>query len=373
MKAWPVLGILIVQVFLFLAHWFLYCTWVDFWCPLSPATTFALRVALVVLSVSFMVAALLGFRYSNWLVVWIYKMAAVWLGLLNFFFVAACLTWMIDLPLRLLLPHSSLVTFRPYLVGSLWIAAVVAGIYGMLNARWIRERKITIRLPNLPPSWRGRTALIFSDLHLGHINGIGFARRIAKKARQLNPDLILIPGDLFDGTRADPKELAAPLFGLPAPLGVYIVLGNHDEFGGAAHYTEAIQHGGMHVLDNERVIVDGLAVVGVSYHQSTKPLHLRAFLEGLQLGNGTASILLQHVPNRLAIAEQAGVSLQICGHTHGGQMFPFSWITHRAFGKFSYGLQKHGALQVYTSSGAGTWGPPMRVGTHPEIVLLTFE
>ncbi len=85
------------------------------------------------------------------------------------------------------------------------------------------------------------------------------------------------------------------------------------------------------------------------------------------------SILLNHVPNRLPLAEHAGVSLQLSGHTHGGgQMFPFNLITRRAFGKFTYGLQRFGELQVYTSSGAGTWGPPMRVGTHSEIVLLTF-
>jgi hypothetical protein len=93
----------------------------------------------------------------------------------------------------------------------------------------------------------------------------------------------------------------------------------------------------------------------------------------LELVEGEASILLSHVPSRLPIAEQAGVSLQLSGHTHGGQVFPFTWFTRRAFGKFTYGLQQFGALQVYTSSGAGTWGPPMRVGTHPEIVLLRFE
>jgi len=71
--------------------------------------------------------------------------------------------------------------------------------------------------------------------------------------------------------------------------------------------------------------------------------------------------------------EQAGVSLQLSGHTHGGQVFPFSWITRRAFGKFTYGLQRFGALQVITSSGVGTWGPPMRVGTHHEVVLITFQ
>ena len=79
------------------------------------------------------------------------------------------------------------------------------------------------------------------------------------------------------------------------------------------------------------------------------------------------------MPSRLPIVEQAGISLQLSGHTHSGQLFPFTWFTRYAFGRFIYGLQHFGSLQVYTSSGAGTWGPPMRVGTQSEIALLTFE
>ena len=121
-----------------------------------------------------------------------------------------------------------------------------------------------------------------------------------------------------------------------------------------------------------RVVIDGLQVVGVPYASSNYPLQLRNFLSSLRLAEGGASILLHHVPNRLPIVEQAGVSLQLSGHTHGGQVFPFSWITRRAFGKFTHGLERFGKLQVLTSSGVGTWGPPMRVGTHSEIVLITF-
>jgi hypothetical protein len=125
-------------------------------------------------------------------------------------------------------------------------------------------------------------------------------------------------------------------------------------------------------LHNERVLVDGLQVVGVSYADSSYPAHLRAFLESLHLDGGPASVLLNHVPHRLPIVEQTGVSLQLSGHTHGGQIFPFTLFARWAYGEFTYGLQRFGRLQVLTSSGAGTWGPPMRVGTHAEVVLMTF-
>ena len=372
MKAWPVVAIVSVQLFLCSAHWFLYFTWTHFWWPLSPTAASALGVVLTVLSLSFMGAALLGYRFFNWLVRAVYLIACIWLGLLNFLFFGAWLAWLVDIALRLFTAGATHSTARPYIAGGILAAAVAATVYGILNARHIRQQRVTVKLPNLPPSWRGRTALVVSDIHLGNINRMRFARRIAAMARKLDPAIIFIAGDLFDGTRADPNQLAAPLFELTPPLGVFFIGGNHEEFGGSNHYEDALRRAGMRVLDNERVDVDGLQIIGVPY-RSTYPLQLRAYLESLHLVGGAASILLNHVPNRLPIAEHAGVSLQISGHTHGGQVFPFSLITKRAFGKFSYGLQRFGDMQVLTSSGAGTWGPPMRVGTHPEIVLLTFE
>jgi hypothetical protein len=102
-------------------------------------------------------------------------------------------------------------------------------------------------------------------------------------------------------------------------------------------------------------------------------MRFRASLEALRVDRSQASILISHVPNRLPIAEQAGISLQLSGHTHGGQFIPFTWFTQRIFGNFTHGLHNFGAMQVYTSYGAGTWGPPMRVGTSPEVVLLEFK
>lgn len=371
MKAWPILGVSIVQALLCLAHWFLYFTWIEFWWPLSPTAAHDLRIALIVLSFAFMAAALLGFRFTNWLVAFIYQIAAIWLGLLNFLFYAAILAWLIDFVLRFTIPAQHLQA-RPYIAITLLATSILTGVYGMVNARFIRVRRRTVQLPNLPSAWRGRTALVCSDLHLGNINGVRFARRIAETVRRLNPDIVFIPGDLFDGTKADPRIIAAPLFELAPPFGVFFVSGNHEEFGGATHYVEGVRSKGIQVLENERIIIDGLQIIGVAYSSSTSPMSLRHFLLNLHLAGGPASILLQHVPNRLPIVEQAGVSLMLSGHTHGGQIFPFSWITRRAFGKFTYGLQRFGALQVLTSSGAGTWGPPMRVGTHPEVVLLNF-
>jgi len=159
-----------------------------------------------------MAAALLSLRYANWFVTLIYRIGAIWLGLLNFFFVAACLSWLTDFALRLMIHKQGQMAARPYVAGILFTAAVAAAVYGMLNARWIRLRRVTIKLANLPASWSGRKALVFSDVHLGNINRARIAERIADMARRLNPEIIFIPGDLFDGSTDDPEQLAAPLF-----------------------------------------------------------------------------------------------------------------------------------------------------------------
>jgi uncharacterized protein len=361
--------VVLLQAFLLLAHWFIFHTLVSFW-PMSPLGERSLGLALFLLGISFVVAALLGFRFSNMLVEVIYKTAAVWLGMLNFTFWAACLCWLSRI--ALVLAHSDTTLARQLLAGIFFSLAIFTGIYGMLNARRILEHHLTVTLPNLPPSWRGRTALLISDLHLGNINGSGFARRIANIARRIDPHVIFIAGDLFDGSKADPDRIASPLFTLAPPFGIYFSGGNHEDFGDVHQFESTLTRGGIRVLHNERVVVDGLHIVGVSYADSTHLLQLRSFLDSLHLNGGPASILLNHVPSRLPVVEAAGVSLQVSGHTHGGQMFPFTWITRRAFGRYTYGLNPYGKLQVLTSSGVGTWGPPMRVGTDPEVVCITF-
>jgi hypothetical protein len=372
LKAWPLLGITAMQVLLLLAHWFLFRTWMVFWPEMPPLTASILRDALILLGPSFIAAALLGFYYSNGAVRLLYNLAATWMGFLNYFFWAACLCRLLSLALRLTPWGADLGRIRPLLAAACFSLAVLISFYGLVNARLIRLRRVRVELPNLPAAWRGRTALLLSDLHLGNILTESFAARLARLAAKLQPDIVFIPGDLFDGAKADPDRLLAPFKAMQPPCGVYFAAGNHDEFGGEEHFSAPLGRIGFHVLHNERVVVEGLQIVGVTYGESTHPLRMRQFLESLKLREGGAAILLNHVPNRLPVVEGCGVSLQLSGHTHGGQFFPFTWMTRRVFGRFTSGMQRFGALQVYTSTGCGSWGPPMRVGSAPEIVLLTF-
>jgi len=322
-----------------------------------------------ILSLTFPTAALLAWRYSNVFVRAYYKVAAVWLGFFSFLFLAAISSWIFYAVVRL----SGSSWDRQSIALALLGVAILASLYGVMNSAMVRVKRVTVNLPNLPVAWRGRVAALVTDMHLGHVRGKGLAKRIVKILGRYHPDIVLIAGDMYDGTAADVDDLAEPLGGLSAPLGTYFIAGNHEEFSDHKKYLNAVKKSGVRILNNEKVIVDGLQIVGVHYRDSVNPERFRGILRRADLDADTASILLTHAPNQLSIAAEAKIGLQLSGHTHGGQFFPYTWITSRIYGPFVYGLQRLGNLLVYTSCGAGTWGPPMRVGTRPEIVLIRFE
>lgn len=365
-----ILGFVVtVQSVLFLGHWFIYQTWTSFDHASDPPGISWLAIAIALLSITFVTASLLAWRYPQWPVRVYYTLAATWLGFFSYFLIAAGASWILYGFAR-----TVRLSWQPRSIAFLLFGlALAAGIYGLLNAARVRVRRVPVKLANLPPSWRGRVAALVTDTHLGHVRGAGFSRKLVALLSRLRPDIVLIGGDLYDGTSANARRLAAPLQKLSAPLGAFFVTGNHEEFRNNAQYLEAIEGAGIRVLRNEKVVVDGLQLVGVYHHDSVFPERLRSILRGAQISPSAPSVLLTHAPNQLGIAAEEGISLQLSGHTHGGQYFPFTLVASRIYGAFVHGLHQLGNLLVYTSYGAGTWGPPLRVGTSPEIVLLRFE
>ena len=360
--------IALIQSILFVEHFLLYKTWTFSLAERSPSTVW-IRLILGSLSVSFVAASLLAFRYTNPVLRAFYRVAAVWLGLQNFLFPAAVLSWVIFAVARL----AGLDVNFHHTVEWLFGAALLLGLYGVFNASLTRITRATVRLANLPESWRGRKAALISDLHLGHVRNGGFLRRMVAKILKEDPDAIFIAGDLYDGTAIDAARAAEPLGKLTAAHGVYFVAGNHEQFGDDSKYLRAVTAAGVRVLNNEKVEVDGLQIVGVPYRNATQKGHLASALHKLHLDRDRASILLVHAPDHPEIAEAAGVSLQLSGHTHLGQFIPWSWFARKMYRQFVYGLSRIGKMQVFTSSGAGTWGPPLRLGSNPEIVMLEFQ
>jgi uncharacterized protein len=359
----------VIQSVLCLTHLLLYETWT--FSPAGSHTHEALWIKLVLgfLSVSFVAASLLAFRYTNAAVRALYRAAAVWVGLLTFLLLGAVSSWII---FGVAWVAGLNMNFHR-IVELLFGAAGVAGLYGVFNASWTRVTRTTVRLAKLPAAWRGRTAALISDLHLGHVRNGSFLRRMVAKILKEKPDVIFIAGDLYDGTAIDARRAAEPLNELVAPHGVYFVAGNHEQFGNDSKYLHAIAAAGVRVLSNEKVELDGLQIIGVPYRHATQDGHFASVLHSIRLDRDRVSILLTHAPDHPEVAEAAGVSLQLSGHTHLGQFIPWCWIARRIYRQFVYGLSRIGNMQVFTSSGAGTWGPPLRLGSNPEIVVLQFE
>ncbi len=189
--------ILVFQSLLTLLHWFVCQTWIYFQQITDSHTILALRLAMMLLSLIFVAASLLAWRTFSAPVRLFYKISAVWLGAFSFFVVASCFTW-IAYAVALLAVHVE----KPVLADVVFGLALLAAVAAIINASLVRVTRLTVNLPGLPQAWRGRVAALVSDTHLGHVNNLRFMRGIVLKLNQLRPDIVLITGDMYDGTAA---------------------------------------------------------------------------------------------------------------------------------------------------------------------------
>ncbi|MDB5244791.1 MAG: metallophosphoesterase [Parcubacteria group bacterium] len=327
-------------------------------------THLILAVALGLLSVSFIVSLVIGRKYYNTLTRAFYWFSNIWIGIFSYFFI----TSLVYAVVALLYPP--FVALGPWL----FLASVLISLYGFIHAQQLVTKPVTVTLPHLPSQWKGRKLVWISDIHIGPLYGAAFAEKIVKHITSLAPDMIFVGGDLYDGTNApDMTKLSAPLAKLSAPFGVYFITGNHEEYGDLKEFLSIVTTAGMRVLKDELVIVDGLQLIGVDYRTTAEANAFKEVLAKLPIDSQQASILLKHEPKDLQVAAEAGISFQISGHTHNAQLWPLTYIADMVHKGYAYGLKRFDTLQVYTSSGTGTWGPPMRVGTDGEIVLITLQ
>ncbi|MBL8030345.1 MAG: metallophosphoesterase [Candidatus Doudnabacteria bacterium] len=354
-----------VQLTLFFGHFIVYKTFVKFFQITHPQNLLYTRLVFLLLSISFLVASALAYKFYGSFGRTAYASAAVWLGTLYWLVWASLFAWI----LYFLLPHS--ISLK--LGQSLFILALLVSAYGVWNSYQTKVKHITITIPNLPSEWQGKKAVLVSDTHLGNVRSLNFSKRIAELVSAQNPDIVLVPGDFYDGPPANYEELAEPFGKIKSTYGVYFAAGNHEEFGDAGPLLSAIAKSGVKVLNNQIENVNGLQIIGVGYGATVNKTSEKSILDGLNINRDLPSILLKHAPTNIETAEAAGISLQVSGHTHLGQVYPFRYLTKKIYGKFHYGASALNNTQVVTTSGVGTWGPPQRVGTNSEIVVITFR
>jgi predicted MPP superfamily phosphohydrolase len=263
-----------------------------------------------------------------------------------------------------------------------WTVALTAlfTLIGFVIARRPRLVEIDVAVANLPEALRGFSIAQITDLHVGPTIKKAFVERIVARVNRLDVDLIAITGDLVDGTVADLSAHTAPLAKLLARHGVYFVTGNHEYYSGEKAWTAELRRIGFTVLKNQHVILEhrgaSLVLAGVTdftaHHfdpaQQSDPA---AALRGAPLGAG-AKILLAHQPSSAIAAAEAGYDVQLSGHTHGGQFWPWNLFV-RYFQPFTAGLHRLKALSVYVSRGTGYWGPPNRFIVPGEITRIRLQ
>jgi predicted MPP superfamily phosphohydrolase len=238
---------------------------------------------------------------------------------------------------------------------------------------------VDIPLRNLPPEFDGFRMVQISDLHAGPIIGRAYVETVVAKAMSANPDLIVLTGDFVDGEAQQLRDDLAPLGQLSAPHGLFFIPGNHEYYWGLDDWLEEFRALGATPLMNEHRVVerDGrhLVLAGIT------DLAARRFEGVLQpdvdqaLGGAPSDvprILLAHQPNSYVLAEGKGIDLQLSGHTHAGQYFPFTLLIG-LFHRYYKGLNRHGDMWIYVNRGTGFWGPPMRTGNPSEITVLTLR
>lgn len=327
----------------------------------------AMRIGVVVLAFSFVVASLIASRYDSVITRVLYTGSAIWLGMLFYLFLAACMYGVIWVGGRVISPETDMT-----LAGKILLSiALAVSAYGVIHARDIRVTRIEAHIPHLPLEWKDSRAVFVSDVHLGQVHNIAFARKVSAVIDELDPDIIFIGGDLYDGIKTDISGVIAPFKGLHPRRGIYFITGNHEEFSSPSAYIKAIEDIGIKVLRDEAVEVDGMQIIGVDYETTRKPEAFARVLE--KIGVKKESILLKHTPFDLEVARNAGVGMQMSGHTHRAQMFPLSLITKVVYKGYDYGFKKFGDMDVLVSDGVGSWGPPLRVGSNSEIVEVTFK
>ncbi|MBN2357514.1 metallophosphoesterase [candidate division KSB1 bacterium] len=266
------------------------------------------------------------------------------------------------------MPRLRLITF---VVTTALVLALT--LISAVNARYLRLRILPVQIDK-PCKKSPLRLVMFSDMHLGTLIHAGRMRKLAGLINAQSPDVVLIAGDLFDedAVSLSEKNMCDALRRLKAPLGIFAIPGNHEYYGGIESAAQLMEKSGITVLRDHAVkVADAFYIIGREDRTLSQFGGSRASLKSLVAGLDASLplILLDHQPFRLEEAEKHGIDLQLSGHTHHGQIFPFNLITDLVY-EVSWGYKRKGSTHVYVSSGAGTWGPPVRLGNTPECVVI---
>jgi predicted MPP superfamily phosphohydrolase len=359
------------------AHYYLY-TWFYRLAEPPKRVRRGVGIAFVFLVFSFPASRIMSWRDFNSITYLLMLVSSVWMGLVLYLFILA-LASEVFLALAGVFRFKSRVLGRAplrgkrYLFGGVLISAALIGGFSLYEARNIGVSKIILSLPELPPELDGITIAQISDFHFGVLNGRAKLEKVVALTNSLNVDYVFITGDLVDESVAHMEDMAEPLRKLRGRAGVYAITGNHDYYAGVTRATGIMREAGVKVLRNELTILPGgLQLLGIDDPTGVRRMGEKGedFISLIaKVDPSKPSILLYHQPIQFERTAQAGIGLQLSGHTHGGQLYPVIHISRRIY-PWTPGLHRLKKSTLYVSRGTGTWGPPMRFLAPPEIVHI---
>jgi predicted MPP superfamily phosphohydrolase len=354
---------------LLFGHFLLWQFFIKFFQLHSYPGSLYLAIIILILFLSVILASYLIHKRDNLFTRWYYIITASWVGLLANFFIAIVFTYF----LKYFLPLLNINPANSFYQLVLFAIAIALSIYGIYSAHYPQITEYSVFVKDLSAAWDNKTIVQISDVHLGPVYRQFFFNRIMDQIAVINPEAVFITGDLFDGMEADFSWFGKPFNKINPPAGIYYSFGNHDLYLGFNRVMEILKNSPLIILDNKMKEVAGLQIIGINY-SFEKDFDLeKNILDQVGYNKNKPSLLLFHAPKNIDLARSAGIDLQLSGHTHDGQMFPFNFLakwTHKGYG---YGLFKLADFSLIVSRGVGTWGPPMRTSGSSEIVKIILK
>lgn len=317
----------------------------------------------------FMIVGVMAFtNATSWLGSFLFQVSAILLGFTLYLLISTVLVDIVGLMLKL--------TPICAAVSALSIAAIIS-IYGIWKVTDLQINKIDVHLKGLKAPVK---AVHLTDTHLGHFRGAANLEKIVKLINEQEPEIVFFTGDLLDSKIQLKPESMDPLKRLNAPI--YFVEGNHDEYTGVDAIKDYLRKIGVNVLENEITEWGELQIIGLTYmladsnsvspHADPNGPNVQNVLASMKIDATKPTVLLHHGPDGIKYANEAGVDLYLAGHTHGGQMWPATYVSNMVF-EYNKGLHDYNGTKIFVCQGTGTFGPPMRVGTESELTVINLK
>jgi predicted MPP superfamily phosphohydrolase len=310
----------------------------------------------ILAAISYPLSAMIERVVSNSFTRVFYTVASAWMGISFYILTFIAIYWLISL----------FYNIPGEIAGvTIILLTIILSSYSLVNSLFLAVNHIEIPLKHLQSDLK---VVQLSDIHIGSIRNSTYMEKIVNKTNEQKPEIVFITGDMVDGSARLHTNTFSAINKIKAP--VFFITGNHETYEGLDEVFRVLRNTDMKILRDELVECKGIQIIGVEYSYESD--HMENVISKLKIDPKTPSIMLYHLPRELKTVANAGIGLQLSGHTHAGQMFPFNYLVRLMF-RYMHGIYTYNETYLYVSPGTGTWGPPMRLGSRCEITVINLK